>query len=270
MRTASFRRADYLARENRAWLHGGKAAGSSPSMTATQMCSPDVQSPAGGATASITDMARSLQLHLGDGMLDGQRLIPATLLRETRSAQIERVPAAQSPSGNASYYAPGWNYIRAAKDAQKNDHSGAFVLGAATCVNIGPDQALGIVVLTNGALVGLPEAAATTSMELALDSAVSQDWSALYSDGIREQSEEEFKGPTDYSIPPTQPAPAQPASTYASALCQPLLWRNQYRGTGWHTVFAAGPAMNRLPDATLEQQPIRVSAIRRKCDRNQW
>ena len=55
---------------------------------------PDAQSPAGGASAStststsVADMGRWLRLHLGDGMLDGQRLIPAAALRETRSAQI--------------------------------------------------------------------------------------------------------------------------------------------------------------------------------------
>jgi hypothetical protein len=167
-------------------------------------------------------MARWLQLHLNDGMLDGQRLIPAAALRETRSAQVERVPAAQSPSGKANYYALGWNFSEDSKGRPKNDHSGAFALGAATCVNIALAQGLGIVVLTNGSPVGLPEAVLTTFMELARDGTVSQDWFALYSNGIREQTEEEYKGPTDYSIPPTQPEPARPASTYTERYNNPF------------------------------------------------
>lgn len=218
MRTASFRHADYIAQGNRAWLHVEERG----EFVAKYDRNPDAQSPAGGASASIADMARWLQLHLSDGTLDGQRLIPAAAIRETRSAQIEREPAAQSPSGKASYYALGWNYSEDSKGRPKNDHSGAFALGAATCFNIAPDQGLGIVVLTNGSPIGLPEAVATTFMELALDGAVSQDWLALYSNGIREQSEEEFKGSTDYSAPPKQPAPAQLASTYTGRFTNPF------------------------------------------------
>ena len=115
MHTASFRHADYIARTNRAWLHaeeGGK-------FVAKYDRNPDAQSPAGGASASITDMARWLQLHLGDGMLDGQRLIPAAALRETRTAQIESVPAAQSPAEERIIMRSAGMPMRTAKDANK-------------------------------------------------------------------------------------------------------------------------------------------------------
>ena len=218
MRTASYRYADFLSRENRASLHveaNGK-------FIARYQRDPDAQSPAGGASASVADLARWLQLHLGDGMLDGRRLIAAAALRETRSAQIETVPAALSPSGRADYYALGWGANMDSQGRQRNSHSGAFALGASTCVQIAPDQGLGIVVLTNGAPVGLPEAMAATFMELALDGAVSQDWLTLYSEGIRGQMEADYKGPTDYSIPPLLPQPARPDTIYAGRYDNPF------------------------------------------------
>jgi CubicO group peptidase (beta-lactamase class C family) len=221
MDTASYRHADFLARENRASLH----VEVSGNYVARYDRDPDAQSPAGGASASVRDLARWLQLHLNDGMLDGLRLIPAAALRETRSVQIQSVPAELSPSGRASYYALGWVADQDSRGRQRNGHSGAFSLGASTCVQIAPDQGIGIVVLTNGWPVGLPEAVAATFMDLALDGAVSQDWLTLFSQGIRAQSEADFKGPTDYSVPPAQPAPARAASFYAGR------YDNRYYGT---------------------------------------
>ena len=217
MHTASFRYADFIARKNRASLHvevDGR-------FVARYERNPDAQSPAGGASASAADLARWLQLHLSDGMLDGRPLIATQALRETRSAQIERVPATLSPGGRANYYALGWGYSQDSQGRQQNNHSGAFALGASTCVRMAPDQGLGIVVLTNGAPVGLPEAVAATFMELALDGAVSQDWLALYSKGFRGQAAADYKGPTDYSTPPVQPQPARPASVYAGRYDHP-------------------------------------------------
>nr|WP_314629603.1 serine hydrolase [uncultured Noviherbaspirillum sp.] len=218
MRTASYRHADYVARENRASLH----VEANGRFVARYNRDPDAQSPAGGASASATDLARWLQLHLGDGMLEGRRLIAAAALRETRSAQIETVPAALSPSGMASYYALGWGTSQDSKGRQRNDHSGAFALGASTCVRMAPAQGLGIVVLTNGAPVGLPEAVAATFMDLALDGAVSQDWLTLYSNGVRAQMEADYKGPTDYSVQPVQPQPARSANIYAGRYDNPF------------------------------------------------
>ncbi len=218
MHTASYRYADFLARENRASLH---VEANGRFVTRYQR-DPDAQSPAGGASASVTDLARWLQLHLGDGMLEGQSLIAAAALRETRSAQIETVPAAQSPNGIASYYALGWNSSQDSQGRQQNGHSGAFALGASTCVRLAPDQGLGIVVLTNGAPVGLPEAVAATFMELALDGKVSQDWLTLYSNGVRAQMQADYQGPTDYAVPPKQPQPARPADIYAGRYDNPF------------------------------------------------
>ena len=48
------------------------------------------------------------------------------------------------------------------------NHSGAFALGAATHVNLVPTEQLGIVILTNAALIGIAEALGTTFLDTAL------------------------------------------------------------------------------------------------------
>lgn len=243
MRTASYRHADYIARENRAWPHikaGGK-------FVSNHDIDPDAQSPAGGASASVGDLARWLQLHLGDGMLDGRRLIPAAALRDTRAAQIETLSAALSPSGIANYYALGWNTNEDSHGRQFNSHSGAFNLGASTCVQMAPGQGLGIVVLTNGSPVGLPEAVTMNFMELALDGTVSQDWLTLYSTVLVAQMEADHKGPTDYSVRPTQPQPARSASNYAGRYQNPYYGEIDVVAQAGELLLLLGPDRTSYP-----------------------
>jgi CubicO group peptidase (beta-lactamase class C family) len=221
MHATSPRHADFSASVNRAALHV-KVNGR---YVARFDRNPDAQSPAGGISSSVRDMARWLRLHLNDGKLDGVQFIAAAPLRETRKPQIESESASQSPIGKASYYGLGWGANSDAAGRSRNSHSGAFSLGASTIVQIMPDQGLGIVVLTNAWPVGVPEAVAATFMDLALDGAVSQDWLALYGQGITAAQEAEFKGPTDYSHPPANPQPARPASAYAGR------YENSHYGT---------------------------------------
>jgi CubicO group peptidase (beta-lactamase class C family) len=220
MHATSPRHADFVASANRAALHV-KVSGE---YVARFDRNPDAQSPAGGVSSSARDMARWLRLQLNDGKLDGVQLIAAAPLRETREPQVESEPASQSPAGRASYYGLGWGANSDAAGRPRNSHSGAFALGASTIVQIVPDQGLGIVVLTNAWPVGVPEAITATFMDLALDGAVSQDWFALYGQGITAIQEAEFRGPTDYSHPPASPQPARAATAYVGR------YENSYYG----------------------------------------
>jgi CubicO group peptidase (beta-lactamase class C family) len=243
MQSASYRHADYLARDNRAWLHVEQKG----NYVARYDRNPDAQSPAGGASASARDLTRWLQLHLGDGMLDGQRLMPAADIRETRSAQIEAVPASLSPSGRAEYYALGWNFSLDSQGRQRNNHSGAFALGASTCVQLAAGQGLGIVVLTNAAPAGLPEGVAATFMDLALNGVLSQDWIGLFAEGVRAQMAADFKGPTDYSTPPAQPQPAQPAGAYAGRYENPYYGEIRVLQQAGALILQLGPQGDAYP-----------------------
>ncbi|MET0963217.1 MAG: serine hydrolase [Noviherbaspirillum sp.] len=207
----------------------------------------DAQAPAGGACASIRDIARWLRLHLADGSPDGAELIAPAALRETRQAQIEAVTAAESAGGRAEYYALGWNFSHDSRGRARNGHSGAFALGASTCVQLAPDQGLGIAALTNGSPAGLPEAVAATFMELALDGAVSRDWLSLFGDGIRKQMAALFRGPTDYRLAPSQPAPAQAAGRYAGRYASAYYGAVEVLEQGGALTLLLGPQRSAYP-----------------------
>jgi hypothetical protein len=59
-------------------------------------------------------------------------------------------------------------------------HSGAFAVGAASHVNLVPNEQLGIIVLTNAYPLGIAEALGTTFLDLALYGKPTQDWLVLF------------------------------------------------------------------------------------------
>ncbi|MFZ6645777.1 serine hydrolase domain-containing protein [Undibacterium sp. TJN25] len=133
---------------------------------------PDAQSPAGGASSSVKDMAQWMRLYLADGKLGGKQYIPADALRELYSAHIdvsdeEKLAAkADASCDNAARYIYGWNACWNGKSVRLN-HSGAFTMGASTVVTLLPREKLGIVVLTNSEPHGVAEALARGFIELA-------------------------------------------------------------------------------------------------------
>lgn len=211
MESASFRHRDFIASSNRAWLH---VADDGATYTAKYDRNPDPQSPAGGASANIADMARWVRIILNDGQLDGIRHVAATQLAQTRQAQIESTSAALSPFGKATYYGLGWTVETNADGRVFNSHSGAFMLGAATNVTVCVEQGLGIVVLTNAWPVGVAEGIAKTFMEYALDGAISQDWMALYRRAFSAKLQAELRGAGDYVLPLPFTEPARDLQAY--------------------------------------------------------
>jgi CubicO group peptidase (beta-lactamase class C family) len=155
MGRTSYRCADCAAAANRAKLHAridGK-------WVAKHERRPDAQVPAGGASSTARNLARWLRLPLDDGRFGGKPVIAAEALGETFRPQAVSAPAKTSDD-RIGLYGPGWNVGRDAAGRLTLGHSGAFHLDAATCVTLVPAEKLGIVVLTNGALTGVPEAVA--------------------------------------------------------------------------------------------------------------
>lgn len=104
---------------------------------------PDVQSPAGGVHSCATDLAKWMQLQLRQGVYNGQQIVAPEALARTHRPFPEGGP-----------HGLGWDV----KENGNLSHSGAFLIGASTCVYIIPSFDLGITILTNGQPVGLPEA----------------------------------------------------------------------------------------------------------------
>lgn len=212
MKSTSSRHADFLAATNRASLH----ALIDGQMVPKYDRNPDAQSPAGGVSSNVRDMARWALMVLNKGTLEGTKAIDPGVLAEILSPQI--ISGHNPDSGRANFYGIGWSVIYDEKGRINVQHSGAFSMGAGTNVSLFPEEEVGIVTLTNGAPVGLAEAMADTFYDMLHNGMpngkLSQDWVALWASRM----EKALKDPIiDYSklSPPLHPvAPSLPLSAY--------------------------------------------------------
>ncbi|WP_327251889.1 serine hydrolase [Streptomyces sp. NBC_01244] len=180
---------------------------------------PDAQAPAGGVSSTARDMSRWLRLQLSGGTLDGKRIIPADTLARTHLPEIVSQPPA-SPTGRTGFYGMGWNVGYDDAGRLRLSHSGAFELGANTSVTMLPLEKLGIVVLTNGAPVGLPDAVAADFFDTAEHGKATTDWLAL-TGALYAQINAEGRSATDYARPPTGAKPAGEDSAYTGTYENP-------------------------------------------------
>src|SRR5256886_2888079 len=174
MTSTSSRYADFMARRNKALGHvlvDGK-------WVQKFKRDPDAQSPTGGVSSSVNDLAKWLRLQLGNGKFDGKQVVDNDALVETHHPQMLTGfnPFTQLPT----FYGLGWNVGYDPEGRLRLNHSGAFGLGAATYVNLVPGEQLGIVVLTNAYPLGIAEALGTTFLDIALYGKPTQDWFALF------------------------------------------------------------------------------------------
>ncbi|MET9324515.1 serine hydrolase [Streptomyces sp. NPDC003038] len=180
---------------------------------------PDAQAPAGGVSSTARDMSRWLRLQLAEGVLDGQRIIPADTLARTHQPEIVAQPPS-GPTARTGFYGLGWNVSYDDAGRLRLSHSGAFDLGANTNVTMLPLEELGIVVLTNGAPVGLADAVALDFFDFAEHGKATADWLGL-TGGLYAQMEDAGRSPTDYARPPSGAKPAQDVSAYTGRYDNP-------------------------------------------------
>ncbi|KOU29184.1 beta-lactamase [Streptomyces sp. WM6372] len=180
---------------------------------------PDAQAPAGGVSSTATDMARWLRLQLAGGTLDGKRIIPADTLAATRLPHIVS-QAPTPPLDHTGFYGLGWNVSYDDAGRLRLSHSGGFELGANTNVTLLPLEKLGIVVLTNGAPVGMADAIAMDFFDTAEHGAPTTDWLPLFAELYAQQL---GPGPsaTDYAHPPAGAKAARADSAYTGTYVSP-------------------------------------------------
>lgn len=238
----SYRHADYLAAANRAKLHarvGGQ-------WTAKYDRRPDAQAPAGGASSTARDLANWLRLLLADGTFDGKPVIAADALAETHKPQVVSVPA-KKPTDRTGFYGLGWNVGHDPNGRFALNHSGAFDLGAATCVVLLPEEKLGIVVLSNAAPIGVPEAVAFTFLDLVHNGKIERDWYAVLTPTFEVLAEPTYGTRADYTKEPAGKTPPLPAASYAGT------YRNDFVGDAavaeenGRLVLKLGPKMLAYP-----------------------
>src|SRR6266404_5087794 len=208
MTLTSSRYADFVARANKALGHvlvDGK-------WVQKFKRDPDTESPAGGVSSSVNDLAKWVRLQLANGKFGGKQIVDEKALTETHHPHM--LTGFSPFTGLPGFYGLGWNVSYDQEGRLHLSHSGAFALGAATHVNLVPGEQLGIVVLTSAYPIGIAEALGTTFLDRALYGKPTQDWLVLF--------KQRFSNPAaigtvlgfDYSKPPASPSPALKNSAY--------------------------------------------------------
>jgi CubicO group peptidase (beta-lactamase class C family)/pimeloyl-ACP methyl ester carboxylesterase len=208
MNSTSSRYADFMAGRNKAlghvlvdskWVQKFKR-------------DPDAQSPTGGVSSSVNDLAKWMRLQLATGKFEGKQIVDEKALAETHHPHMLTAynPFTQLPT----FYGLGWNVSYDPEGRLRLNHSGAFGLGAATYVHLVPDEQLGIVVLTNAYPIGIAEALGTIFLDTALYGKSTQDWFALFKKFYSNPAAIGTVPVFDYSKPPASPAAALKNSAY--------------------------------------------------------
>lgn len=231
MTSASFRFSDYESNANRAWLHlrtaHGWEAGSD------NLAVYDVAAPAGGAHSSVMDMAKWMILQLNDGSYQGKQIIAKGPLEETHTPQIASGPA--GADGRVPFNGLGTALSYDKLGHLRISHSGAMEQGEATSYELLPSANLGIVVLTNGFPIGVPESIIQMFYDQVEFGHYQRDWLTFYGEAFNAMSAP-LLGKLVGKKPPTN-APAARSNdayvgTYASDVYGPA------------TISAAGKGLN--------------------------
>lgn len=216
MARTSSRYADFAARDNRALGHV-RINGAWVQGMGTM---PDAQSPAGGVSSSVTDIAKWLAMLLAKGEFAGQRIVDAAALAPALSQQMQSSPPVSGrPAG---YYGYGFNVGTTELGLASYNHSGAFAVGAATNFTAVPSLNLAIVTLTNGYPIGVPETLNAQFFDLVQYGAIRRDWGRIYGDALAPLLAPE--GRLVGQTPPANPLPARALSAYTGT------YQNDYYG----------------------------------------
>ncbi|MBS2002749.1 MAG: beta-lactamase family protein, partial [Cyanobacteria bacterium SZAS LIN-5] len=208
MNSSSARYNDFMARPNKAlghvkennqWVHRDQRQ-------------PDAQSPAGGVSSSVTDMAKWMRLQIDSGKFEGKQIVNENALAETHHPTM--LTQFNPFNGTPGFYGLGFNVSYDEHGRLRLNHSGAFGMGAATCVTIMPGEQLGVIALTNGSPSGIPEAINATFVDIAQNGAPQHDWLAIFKKAFQNPALlGEVKG-VDYSKAPISVAPQSASSVY--------------------------------------------------------
>jgi len=217
MASTSARYDDYLARSDRATINALSDGVFAP----LYQRDPDAESPAGGVSSSVVDLAEWMKLVASGGELDGAAYIAEDALLPAISGQIvSGHPSALGDRGGE--YGYGFNVGTALGGRPTVSHSGAFILGTGTNFRLLPGLGLGIVALTNGSPVGAAEAVVAAFLDVALYGAETRDWTSAYRAAFAHYFEPE--GDLVDVPRPADPAPSGDLAGYAG------VYRSDYFG----------------------------------------
>jgi CubicO group peptidase (beta-lactamase class C family) len=214
MPSSSFRYSDFLNEANRAAMHvrAGKRWVQKYSRDA------DPEAPAGGASSNVLDLANWMILQLAGGTWKGKPVIGGDALGQTHLPHALSSPP-MSPISRSGFYGYGMNVGYDYAGRLRLGHSGAFLQGAATSFALLPSASTGIVVLTNGMPIGVPEAVINYFLDYVEAGSVQEDWLGLIGQALGSL----YVNPSELAgkKPPRHPVPAKPDSFYAGEYGNP-------------------------------------------------
>lgn len=205
---------------------------------------PDAQSPAGGVSSSVTDMAKWMAMVLANGSANGHILVPPDDLLPAISPQAVSVPP-KAPDARAGFYGFGFNVSDSAAGRVVLGHSGAFSLGAGTAFTLIPSADLGIVTLTNAAPIGVPETLNAEFADLVQFGKIGQDWRTQYREAFKP-----LAAPTGALVgkqPLADPTPAQPLPSYTGTYDNAYYGPATVTATDNSLTLALGPRNTTFP-----------------------
>lgn len=220
MTQSSYREADFLNRPNHTAMHV-RVDGVWQQLY-TRNAQPEA--PAGGATSTVLDLSIWLRMQLANGVSAGKVFLQPTTLGTVRTPKILLSPPSVSYA-RTSFYGLGMDISDDAAARVRWSHSGAFFQGASTAILMLPSANLGIVVLTNGMPIGVPESIGAYLLDDVEAGKATRDWLTGYGAQFAAimANNSELAGKT----PPANPTPAHPdpfySGTYLNDFHGPIL-----------------------------------------------
>jgi CubicO group peptidase (beta-lactamase class C family) len=180
----------------------------------------DVNSPAGGVSSTINDMARYARLQLNEGNIDGKQIIDAAAIKETHRPQN----IMKTTSTGITAYDLGWESV-AEKGRVRVEHGGDLTSGVSTYITLYPEEKMAIVVLTNGFPGGhiLKKAVINGWDDLYFTGAVQKDWYSEIEAGVAAAMKPgaSAAGPLEQLPPaPVGAQPPRPSADYQGSYSQ--------------------------------------------------
>ena len=207
MTSSSYRFSDFERRANKAAMH----VRVNGEWVQAYNRNADQEAPAGGASSNVLDLARWMMLELAGGKWNKRPLIDAAALAATRlPLSIANPPL--TPASRTGFYGLGTGVGYDYAGRLRLSHSGAFLQGVATTHVLLPSDNLGIVVVTNGMPIGVPEAVGNYFLDLVEAGSIQEDWLTIYTKAFAGL----YVNPSVLAgkTPPHHPRPAGPHSFY--------------------------------------------------------
>lgn len=154
--------------------------------------------PAGAINSGVRDLGKWVRFQLGDGTVDGKRLLSAAQMTELHSPQMvismdgpTGVPGyskANNPETNMMSYGLGW-VIQDYRGRLLVSHGGS-IDGFRSQVALLPKEKLGLAIVSNLGRTSLPEALRNNLVDLLLE-LPKRDWNEHYQEQLKKQLAEQ-------------------------------------------------------------------------------